>query len=87
MAFVLDAFSRRIVGWQLADHLRTHLPLDVLEMALWHRGRQRPVLPSAPLHHSDGGCQYVSSRYTTRLADLGVTARSPTPMTMRWPRR
>ncbi|QKW36236.1 IS3 family transposase [Actinomadura sp. NAK00032] len=74
VAFVLDAFSRRIVGWQLADHLRTDLPLDGLEMALWQRGRERPVQPGTLIHHSDRGCQYVSFRYTTRLADLGVTA-------------
>lgn len=74
MAFVLDAFSRRIVGWQLADHLRTDLPLDALEVALWQRGRDRPVQPGTLIHHSDRGCQYVSFRYTTRLTDLGVTA-------------
>ncbi|WP_372442581.1 hypothetical protein [Actinomadura nitritigenes] len=45
MAFVLNVFSRRIVGWQLADHLRTDLRLDALEMALWQRNRDRP--PSA----------------------------------------
>jgi putative transposase len=42
VAFVLDAFSRRIVGWQLADHLRTDLPLDALEMAMRQRQRDRP---------------------------------------------
>lgn len=71
---MLDAFSRRIVGWQLADHLRTDLPLDALEVALWQRGRDRPVQPGTLIHHSDRGCQYVSFRYTTRLTDLGVTA-------------
>ncbi|WP_230421458.1 IS3 family transposase [Actinomadura soli] len=74
VAFVLDAYSRRIVGWQLADHLRTDLPLDALEMALWQRGRERPVQPGSLIHHSDRGCQYVSFRYTTHLTDLGVTA-------------
>lgn len=73
-AFVLDAFSRRIVGRQLADHLRTDLPLDALETALRQRGRERPVQPGTLIHHSDRGCQYVSFRYTTRLADPGVTA-------------
>lgn len=71
---MLDAFSRCIVGWQLADHLRTDLPLDALEMALWQRGRDRSVQPGTLIHHSDRGCQYVSFRYTTRLTDLGVTA-------------
>ncbi|MFB4298915.1 hypothetical protein [Actinomadura sp. NTSP31] len=42
MAFVLDASSRRIVGWQLADHLGTDLPLGALEMALWQRGPPQP---------------------------------------------
>jgi putative transposase len=79
VAFVLDAYSRRIVGWQLADHLRTDLPLDALEMAIWQRdrdrppGRQRPE-PGSLIHHSDRGCQYVSFRYATHLADLGVVA-------------
>ncbi|MGI8332753.1 IS3 family transposase, partial [Actinomadura scrupuli] len=79
VAFVLDAYSRRIVGWQLADHLRTDLPLDALEMAIWQRdrdrppGRQRPE-PGSLIHHSDRGCQYVSFRYATHLADLGVMA-------------
>nr|WP_239067009.1 IS3 family transposase [Actinomadura bangladeshensis] len=53
VAFVLDAFSRRIVGRQLADHLRTDLPLDALEMALCQRGRERPVQPGTLIHHSD----------------------------------
>jgi transposase InsO family protein len=78
VAFVLDVFSRRIVGWQLADHLRTDLPLDALEMALWQRGRDRPNDRPAPsgtlIHHSDRGCQYTSFRYATHLADLGVMA-------------
>jgi putative transposase len=74
VAFVLDAFSRRIVGWQLAGHLRTDLPLDALEMALWQRSRDRPVQPGSLIHHSDQGCQYLSFRYASRLADLGVTA-------------
>lgn len=77
VAFVLDAYSRRIVGWQLADHLRPDLPLDALEMALWQRGRDRPEGRPGPgtlTHHSDRGCQYTSFRYATHLADLGVMA-------------
>lgn len=54
--------------------MRTDLPLDALEMALWQRGRQRPVQPGTLIHHSGRGCQCVSFRYTTRLTDLGVTA-------------
>jgi putative transposase len=78
VAFVLDAYSRRIVGWQLADHLRTDLPLDALEMALWQRSRDRPhdqpMATGTLIHHSDRGCQYTSFRYATHLADLGVMA-------------
>ncbi|WP_431521653.1 DDE-type integrase/transposase/recombinase [Actinomadura madurae] len=70
MAFVLDAFSRRIVGWQLADHLRTDLPLDALEVALWQRGRDRPVQPGTLIHHSDRGCQGGLNRSSQHL-DLG----------------
>ncbi len=52
-AFVIDAYSRLIVGWQLATHLRTELALDALEMALWRRGGAVEGL----IHHSDRGCQ------------------------------
>ncbi|MGW9211792.1 IS3 family transposase [Embleya sp. NPDC055664] len=71
VAFVLDVYSRMIVGWQLADHLRTELPLDALEMALW---RRRIKKDSGLIHHSDRGSQYVSIRYTERLADVGAAA-------------
>lgn len=54
--FVLDVFSRRVVGWQLARHLRTSLALDALEMALWRRGEQGADL-SGLIHHSDRGGQ------------------------------
>ncbi len=70
VAFVIDVFSRRIVGWQLATHLRTDLALDALEMALWARqGRVDGVV-----HHSDRGSQYLSIRYSDRLADAGAVA-------------
>jgi transposase InsO family protein len=68
VAFVLDVFSRLIVGWQLAGHLRTDLPLDALEMAIWPRQAKLDGL----VHHSDAGCQYTSFRYTSRLAEVGV---------------
>lgn len=68
-AFILDVFSRRIVGWQLTDHLKTDLALDALEMAVWQRRISAPLI-----HHSDRGSQYTSFRYTTRLADVGITA-------------
>src|SRR6185436_3212131 len=60
--FVVDAYSRRIVGWQTGDHLRTDLPLEALEMALWNRNAG----DGKTVHHSDAGSQYTSIRYTTR---------------------
>ncbi|WP_019065512.1 IS3 family transposase, partial [Streptomyces prunicolor] len=71
VAFVLDVFSRMIVGWQIANHMRTELPLDALEMALW---RRRIKKDSGLVHHSDRGSQYVSIRYTDRLSDIGASA-------------
>jgi transposase InsO family protein len=68
VAFVMDAYSRRIIGWQTGDHLRTDLPLDALEMALWNRNAG----DGKTVHHSDAGSQYRSIRYTTRLSDVGV---------------
>ncbi len=68
LAVVLDAFSRRVVGWAMADHLRTELVLDALEMALWNR---RPT--AAVIHHSDHGCQYTSLAFGSRCRRAGVT--------------
>ena len=70
-AFVLDAFSRRVVGWRLAAHMRTTLVLDALRMAL---GMRRPGADVALVHHSDRGSQYTSFDYTQTLADHGVLA-------------
>jgi putative transposase len=70
-AFVLDAFSRRVVGWQLASHMRTTLVLDALRMAL---GMRRPGADVALVHHSDRGSQYTSIDYTQTLSDHGVLA-------------
>lgn len=70
-ALVIDAFSRMIVGWRLADHLRTDLALDALEMAIWRRSGDGERLQGL-VHHSDRGCQYLSIRYTGRLADAGA---------------
>lgn len=67
LAFILDVFSRKIVGSQLATHLRTELVLDALEMA---NGLRRPE--AGLIAHSDRGCQYTSIRYTDRLDDLGA---------------
>ena len=70
-AFVIDAYSRRIVGWQLASHMRTTLVLDALRMALHQRGGGADV---ELVHHSDRGSQYTSIDYTQTLADHGVLA-------------
>jgi transposase InsO family protein len=70
-AFILDAFSRRIVGWQFAPHMRTTLVLDALRMALAQRG---PGADVELVHHSDRGSQYTSLDYTQTLADHGVLA-------------
>jgi putative transposase len=72
-AFVIDVYSRMIVGWQLATHLRTDLALDALEMAIWRRDEQRADL-SGLIHHSDRGVQYLAVRYTERLADAGAVS-------------
>jgi len=70
-AFVIDAFSRRIVGWRVSSSLRTDLALDALEMAIWSRGGRNL---SGLVHHSDRGVQYLSIRYTERLAEAEVVS-------------
>jgi putative transposase len=72
-AFVLDVFSRRIVGWQLSQNLYTDLALDALNMGIWCRRRAGADL-SQLIHHSDRGVQYVAVRYTERLAEADVVA-------------
>jgi putative transposase len=69
VAFVIDVFSRFIVGWKVSASARTDFVLDALEQALYAR---RPV--GSLIHHSDRGVQYVSIRYTDRLADAGIEA-------------
>jgi putative transposase len=68
VAFVVDAFSRFLVGWQASRSLRTDLALDALEMAIWARRGELEGL----VHHSDRGSQYLSIRYTERLAEAGA---------------
>ncbi|PZR52385.1 hypothetical protein DNL40_11960 [Xylanimonas oleitrophica] len=72
-AFVTDVFSRRVVGWQLSRSLRTDLALDALKMAIWTRTRDGQDVTGLT-HHSDKGVQYVTIRYTQRLAEAGVVA-------------
>jgi putative transposase len=72
VAFVIDVFSRRIVGWRVSNSLKSDLALDALEQALWER-EQRDLERSGRLvHHSDRGAQYLSIRYTERLAEAGI---------------
>lgn len=69
VAFILDVFAQRIVGWHAASDRRTDLVLIPLRIALWDRGREgRPVEPGQLLHHSDAGSQYTSIRFTEHLA-------------------
>lgn len=72
-AFVIDVFSRRVVGWQLSKSLRTDLALDALEMGLWDATRTGHHTDGL-VHHSDKGVQYVAVRYTQRLAEAGAVA-------------
>jgi putative transposase len=73
VAFVIDAFSRMIVGWRVATTLRATLALDALEMAIWARQDADAGLDDL-VHHSDRGVQYLGVRYTQRLADEGAVA-------------
>jgi putative transposase len=71
VAFVTDVFSRMIVGWRVATTLKADLALDALEMAIWARkDEEYPGL----VHHSDRGVQYLSIRYTERLAEVGAAS-------------
>ena len=73
-AFVIDAYSRFIVGWRVATTLRTDLALDALEQALWARDPKPGSDPDRRLvHHSDAGGQYLSIRYTDRLVETGIS--------------
>jgi putative transposase len=71
LSFVIDAYSRRVVGWQLAGHMHTTLVLDALRMAL---GTRAPGADVALVHHSDRGSQYTSIDYTQTLTNHGVLA-------------
>jgi len=69
VAFVIDVFARRIVGWRVSSSMRTDFVLDALEQALYAR---QPERDSPLIHHSDRGSQYVSIRYSERLAEAGI---------------
>jgi len=66
LAVVLDVFSRRIVGWAMANHLRTELVLDALDMAVYRRR------PAGVIHHSDQGCQYTSIAFGKRCQEANI---------------
>ena len=68
VCFITDAYSRMIVGWRVAGHMRTQMVLDALEMARWRRGTRLEGLVA----HSDAGSQFTSVRYGERLAELGA---------------
>jgi len=68
VAFVVDVFARYIVGWRVSRNMHTDFVLDALEQALWARQPSRDSL----IHHSDRGSQYVSIRYSERLAEAGI---------------
>lgn len=66
LAVVIDAFSRRVVGWSMTNHLKTELVLEALNMAIWQRK------PEEVIHHSDQGCQYTSIAFGLRCREVGV---------------
>ena len=69
LAVLLDLYSRRVVGWSMADHMRTELPLAALQMAMGNRDTEAGLL-----HHSDRGCQYTSAEYQQALKEGEITA-------------
>ena len=73
VAFVIDAYARRILGWRVATSMRTQLVLDAVEQAVWVRRREGADLTGL-VHHTDAGSQYTSIAFTERLAAVGVSA-------------
>ncbi len=69
VAFVIDVFARRIVGWRVSSSLHADIALDALEQALYDRGVNKQT---DLIHHSDRGVQYLSIRYADRLAEVGI---------------
>jgi putative transposase len=72
VAFVLDAYSRRILGWRAAPSMKTALVLDALEQAVWARRREGFAELSGLIHHTDAGSQYTSIAFSERLAEAGI---------------
>ena len=73
VAFIIDVYSRTVVGWQASRSLRSDLAIDALEMAIWNRERAGHGLGGL-VHHSDRGAQYLSIRYTERLAASDIVS-------------
>jgi putative transposase len=71
VAFIIDVFARRIVGWKVSTSMTTQFVLDALEQAIWHR---KPHKHKGLIHHSDRGSQYLSIKYTERLAAADIDA-------------
>lgn len=69
VVFVIDVFARRIVGWRVSTSMTTQLVLDALEQAIWQR---RPAMNKTLTHHSDRGSQYLSMKYTERIAEAQI---------------
>ena len=87
-AFIIDVFSRMVVGWQISESLRSDLAIDALEMAVWNRTRAGQVLDGL-IHYNDRGVQYLSIRYSERLDENASSLRSAhaaTATTTPWPR-
>ncbi|WP_281168372.1 IS3 family transposase [Agrococcus lahaulensis] len=73
VAFIMDLFSRAIIGWNVDTTLRADLALDALEHAMWERGRRKHDVRGV-IHHSDKGAQYTSITYTSRLVEAEIEA-------------
>ena len=72
VAFVIDAYARRILGWRVAATMATTMVLDSIEQAIWTRTQEGVLEFNDVVHHSDRGSQYTSIRFTERLADAGI---------------
>lgn len=74
VAFVTDAYARRILGWRTSTSMTTQLVLDAVEHAIWTRGRHGVADLGGVIHHTDAGSQYTSVRFSEHLAEAGISA-------------
>ena len=72
VAFVIDAYARRILGWRVAATMATSMVLDAIEQAIWTRQQEGVLDLKDVVHHTDRGSQYTSVRFTERLAEAGI---------------